>query len=103
MIMSKTVAERRNALDELFPFVKKDIKATLAAMEGFPVVIRLLDPPLHEFVPHEQDKRQQLAKELNIDIDEFLRRAEGLHETNPMMGHRGVRLGITYPEVSAKP
>jgi len=100
MIMSKTVAERRNALDELFPFVKKDIKATLAAMEGFPVVIRLLDPPLHEFVPHEQDKRQQLAKELNIDIDEFLRRAEGLHETNPMMGHRGVRLGITYPEVS---
>jgi len=100
MIMSKTEVERRRALDELAPYVKKDIKGTLEAMDGLPVVIRLLDPPLHEFVPHEQDKREQLAKDLNITLDELAQRAEALHESNPMMGHRGVRLGITYPEVS---
>jgi pyruvate, orthophosphate dikinase len=100
MIISKTEAERRNALNELYPYVKKDIKATLEAMEGFPVVIRLLDPPLHEFVPRERDKQEQLARELNISAEEFIKRAEGLHESNPMMGHRGVRLGVTYPEVS---
>ncbi len=101
MIMSKTIEERQKALDELFPFVKKDIKGTIAAMDGFPVVIRLLDPPLHEFVPREQSKLEQLAKDLNIDMKELAKRAEGLHESNPMMGHRGVRLGVTYPEVSA--
>ncbi|MFA5100075.1 MAG: pyruvate, phosphate dikinase [Candidatus Omnitrophota bacterium] len=100
MIISKSEAERRNALNELYPYVKKDIKATLEAMEGFPVVIRLLDPPLHEFVPRERDKQEQLAKELNISAEEFVKRADGLHESNPMMGHRGVRLGVTYPEVS---
>ncbi|MDP3041803.1 MAG: pyruvate, phosphate dikinase [Candidatus Omnitrophota bacterium] len=101
MIVSKTSEERQKALDELFPFVKKDIKGTIAAMDGFPVVIRLLDPPLHEFVPREQAKLEQLANDLNIDMQELTKRAEGLHESNPMMGHRGVRLGITYPEVSA--
>ncbi|TAM39054.1 pyruvate, phosphate dikinase [bacterium] len=101
MIISKTVEERQKALDELFPFVKKDIKGTIAAMDGFPVVIRLLDPPLHEFVPREPAKLEELAKELNISMDELSKRAEGLHESNPMMGHRGVRLGVTYPEVSA--
>ncbi|MFA4988934.1 MAG: pyruvate, phosphate dikinase [Candidatus Omnitrophota bacterium] len=101
MIVSKTQEERQNALDELFPFVKKDIKGTIAAMDGFPVVIRLLDPPLHEFVPREQSKLEQLAKELGIDMQELAKRAEDLHESNPMMGHRGVRLGITYPEVSS--
>ena len=101
MIVSKTIQERQLALDELFPFVKKDIKGTIAAMDGFPVVIRLLDPPLHEFVPREQAKLEQLAKDLNIDMKELTKRAEGLHESNPMMGHRGVRLGVTYPEVSA--
>jgi pyruvate,orthophosphate dikinase len=100
MIMSKTEAERRQALDELFPYVKKDIKATLEAMDGYPVVIRLLDPPLHEFVPREPAKLEQLARDLNVSLDELAKRAELLHETNPMMGHRGVRLGITYPEVS---
>jgi pyruvate,orthophosphate dikinase len=100
MIISKTQEERRRALQELAPYVKKDIKGTLEAMDGLPVVIRLLDPPLHEFVPHEQDKREQLAKDLNITLDELAQRAEALHESNPMMGHRGVRLGITYPEVS---
>jgi len=101
MIVSKTEAERKAAVDELFPFVKADIKGTLEAMDGFPVVMRLLDPPLHEFVPREKDKLEQLAKELNITMDELSKRAENLHESNPMMGHRGVRLGVTYPEVSA--
>lgn len=101
MIVSKSEEERKKAVDELFPYVKKDIKSTLEAMDGFPVVIRLLDPPLHEFVPKEQDKLEQLAKDLNITLDELSKRAENLHESNPMMGHRGVRLGVTYPEVSA--
>ncbi|MFA4854833.1 MAG: pyruvate, phosphate dikinase [Candidatus Omnitrophota bacterium] len=101
MILSKTVEERQKALDELFPFVKKDLKGTIAAMDGFPVVIRLLDPPLHEFVPREQAKLEQLAGDLKISMQELTKRAEGLHESNPMMGHRGVRLGVTYPEVSA--
>lgn len=101
MIISKTPEERQAALNKLFPFVKKDIKGTIEAMDGFPVVIRLLDPPLHEFVPREQAKLEQLASELNISMQELSKRAEGLHESNPMMGHRGVRLGVTYPEVSA--
>jgi len=101
MIISKTLEERQTALNELFPFVKKDIKGTIAAMDGFPVVIRLLDPPLHEFVPREQAKLEQLARDLKIDMKELAKRAEDLHESNPMMGHRGVRLGVTYPEVSA--
>jgi pyruvate,orthophosphate dikinase len=100
MIMSKTEAERRRALDELFPYVKKDIKGTLEAMDGFPVVIRLLDPPLHEFVPRDESKLKQLAADLQVSMEELAKRAENLHESNPMMGHRGVRLGITYPEVS---
>jgi pyruvate,orthophosphate dikinase len=100
MIMSSTEAERQKALNELYPFVKKDIKGTLEAMDNLPVVIRLLDPPLHEFVPQDTQKRQQLAQELNISLDQFAKRADALHESNPMMGHRGVRLGITYPEVS---
>lgn len=100
MIVSKTVAERRAALAELFPHVKSDIKATLEAMEGLPVTIRLLDPPLHEFVPHEKEKLQDLAASLNISMEELSKRASVLRESNPMMGHRGVRLGITYPEVT---
>jgi pyruvate,orthophosphate dikinase len=100
MIVSNTLDERKRAIDELFPFVKKDIKGTIEAMDGYPVVIRLLDPPLHEFVPREKDKLEQLAKDLDISMDELSKRAEGLHESNPMMGHRGVRLGVTYPEVS---
>ncbi|MBP6944038.1 MAG: pyruvate, phosphate dikinase [Candidatus Omnitrophica bacterium] len=100
MIVSRTLDERKKAINELFPFVKKDIKGTIEAMDGYPVVIRLLDPPLHEFVPREQDKLNQLAKELNISVGELSKRAEGLDESNPMMGHRGVRLGVTYPEIS---
>ena len=100
MIMSKDTAERKKAIDELFPYVKKDIKGTLEAMDNFPVVVRLLDPPLHEFVPRDKAKLEHLARELNVGMDELAKRADALHESNPMMGHRGVRLGITYPEVS---
>jgi len=100
MIVSKTQEERRKALEELYPYVKKDIKGVLEAMNGLPVVMRLLDPPLHEFVPREKSKLEQLAKDLNISLEELMQRAEALHESNPMMGHRGVRLGITYPEIT---
>jgi len=100
MIVSKNKAERQKAVDELFPYVKKAIKGTLAAMDNLPVVIRLLDPPLHEFVPQDRVKQEELANELHISLEDLAKRAEAIHETNPMMGHRGVRLGITYPEVS---
>jgi len=100
MILSSTEAERRNALNELFPFVKKDIKSTMEAMNGLPVTFRLLDPPLHEFVPQGAEKQAELASALGISIEAVAKRGEALHESNPMMGHRGVRLGVTYPEVS---
>ena len=100
MILSKTVEERKAALAELYPFVKKSIKATLEAMDGFSVTVRLLDPPLHEFVPQDPAKQKELAESLGIRPSEIKKRGETLHETNPMMGHRGVRLGITYPEVT---
>lgn len=101
MIVSKTPEERRKALEELYPYVKKDIKDVLEAMNGLPVVMRLLDPPLHEFVPREKSKLEQLAKDLNISLEELMQRADALHESNPMMGHRGVRLGVTYPEITS--
>ncbi|NWF48935.1 MAG: pyruvate, phosphate dikinase [Ignavibacteriaceae bacterium] len=100
MIHSKTKDERIAALDELFPYVKKDVKGTLEAMDGYPVTFRTLDPPLHEFVPQRVDEREKLAESLGISIEELNERADSLHENNPMMGHRGVRLGITYPEIT---
>ena len=100
MILSATVAERRKALDELSSFVKHDIKATLEAMAPRPVTIRLLDPPLHEFVPQGAEKQAELAAALGITVEDIKKRGEQLHESNPMMGHRGVRLGVTYPEIS---
>jgi len=100
MIVSESEEERRSALDELFVFVKKDIKATLRHMDGFPVTIRLLDPPLHEFVPHDKEKIKQLSKELGIRPRLLEKRVLALHENNPMLGHRGVRLGISYPEIT---
>lgn len=100
MIMSKTEPERRKALNELFVFVKKDIKQTMQIMKGHAVTIRLLDPPLHEFVPHDAEKLHQLSKELGISMSVLRRRVLALHENNPMLGHRGVRLGISYPEIT---
>ena len=100
MIMSDTVKERTSALDELFRFVKKDIKATLEVMDGKPVTVRLLDPPLHEFVPHDKEKLTALSKELGVSMSILNRRILALHENNPMLGHRGVRLGVSYPEIT---
>jgi pyruvate,orthophosphate dikinase len=100
MILSANEVERRKALDELFEHVKKDMKATMDAMDGLPVTFRLLDPPLHEFVPQGADKQEELAKALGIIKEDVAKRGEALHESNPMMGHRGVRLGITFPEIS---
>jgi len=100
MILSKTADERESALKKLFRFVKSDVKATLAAMDGLPVTFRLLDPPLHEFVPQSAAAQKELANSLGITPKEVKDRGEALHENNPMMGHRGVRLGITYPEIS---
>lgn len=100
MIVSRTLEERKKALDELFPFVKSDIKSTLEVMDGRPVTIRLLDPPLHEFVPKSEDKIKGLADALGVNPEDIKKRGEDLHETNPMLGHRGVRLGITFPEIT---
>ena len=100
MIMSETLDERKAALEELFPYVKKDIKGTLKEMNGLPVTVRLLDPPLHEFVPKQKEQIGALAKSLNISVEVFHKRSAALHENNPMMGHRGVRLGVTYPEIT---
>ncbi|MGB2601198.1 MAG: pyruvate, phosphate dikinase [Candidatus Omnitrophota bacterium] len=100
MILSESEKERRAALKELYPYVKKDVKRTLEAMAGYPVTIRLLDPPLHEFVPHQKSGQKKLAKALKIKMPELERRIALLKESNPMMGHRGVRLGVTYPEIT---
>ncbi len=100
MIMAGSEDRRRAALDELAPHVKRDVKATLEVMAGRPVTIRLLDPPLHEFVPHDKDRLAALGAELGVDSSELARRADALRESNPMLGHRGVRLGVTYPEIT---
>ena len=100
MILSKTDDERRAALAELEPFIKASVKSTMKVMDGKPVTFRLLDPPLHEFVPQTPEKREELAKELGISELDIEKRGESLHEVNPMMGHRGVRLHITYPMIS---
>ena len=99
MILANTKEARVKALDRLLPFQRRDFIGIFKAMDGFPVTIRLIDPPLHEFVPHDRAKQQELAKELNIDVETVARRVEQLHEANPMLGHRGCRLCITYPEI----
>ena len=100
MILCDTDDERRAALTELEPFIKASVKATMRIMDGKPVVFRLLDPPLHEFVPKTEEKKKELAKELNVTVEEIEKRGEGLHEVNPMMGLRGVRLHVTYPFIA---
>ena len=100
MILSKTDEERRAALNELEPYIKASVKGTMKVMDGKPVTFRLLDPPLHEFVPQTEDKKAELAEELHISTLDIEKRGESLHEVNPMMGHRGVRLHITYPMIS---
>ena len=100
MIVSKTEEKRREALKALLPFQKGDFIGLYEAMEGKPVTIRLLDPPLHEFVPHTNEEIHDLAKEMGIDYEELKSTIEGLKEFNPMMGHRGCRLAVTYPEIA---
>ncbi len=100
MILSNTDEERKAALAELEPFIKASVKSTLKIMNGKPVVFRLLDPPLHEFVPKTIEKEQELATELGISVEEVVKRGESLHEVNPMMGLRGVRLHVTYPLIA---
>jgi len=99
MILANNKEDRVKALDKLLPFQRRDFIGIFKAMDGFPVTIRLIDPPLHEFVPHDRAKQQELADELHIDVETVARRVEQLHEANPMLGHRGCRLCITYPEI----
>jgi pyruvate, orthophosphate dikinase len=99
MILADNREARVRALDKLLPFQRRDFVGIFKAMDGLPVTIRLIDPPLHEFVPHERAKQEELAKDLGISVDVVVRRVEQLHEANPMLGHRGCRLCITYPEI----
>jgi pyruvate,orthophosphate dikinase len=99
MILADEKDARVRALDKLLPFQRRDFVGIFKAMDGFPVTIRLIDPPLHEFVPHDRAKQEELARDLKIDIEKVARRVEQLHEANPMLGHRGCRLSITYPEI----
>ena len=99
MIVSKTVEQRKNALAKLLPMQRGDFEGLFREMKGFPVTIRLLDPPLHEFLPHTDEEIDALAKEMNMTFEELKNVVNGLHEFNPMMGHRGCRLDVTYPEI----
>jgi len=101
MILSKDAAGREKALAKLLPYQKADFKGILEAMDGLPVNIRLLDPPLHEFVPHDLAGQETMAKEMGVSVEDIKRRVDSLAENNPMLGHRGCRLGITFPEITA--
>ncbi|MBP3431514.1 MAG: pyruvate, phosphate dikinase [Clostridia bacterium] len=100
MIVSTTTEERKKALAKLLPMQKGDFKGIFKAMKGAPVTIRFLDPPLHEFLPHEDDEIKALAKEMGLTFEALKATVESLHEFNPMMGHRGLRLAVTYPEIA---
>jgi pyruvate,orthophosphate dikinase len=99
MILADTPEARRKALAKLLPFQRRDFIGIFEAMNGLPVTIRMIDPPLHEFVPHDRAKQEELAKKIGISVETVARRVEQLHEANPMLGHRGCRLAITYPEI----
>ena len=99
MIVSKTVEQRKNALAKILPMQREDFEGLFREMKGLPVTIRLLDPPLHEFLPHTDEEIEALAKDMNMTFEELKNVVNGLHEFNPMMGHRGCRLDVTYPEI----
>ena len=99
MILADSEKARRAALKKLLPFQRKDFEGIFKAMNGLPVTVRLLDPPLHEFLPHDSSAQKAMAKELGVKPSEIVKRAEALHESNPMLGHRGCRLSVTYPEI----
>lgn len=100
MILAEDEKGRRSALEALLPMQREDFEGIFTAMEGLPVTVRLLDPPLHEFVPHDEKGQQEMAEEMNLSITEIKNRVEALSEVNPMLGHRGCRLGNTYPEIT---
>lgn len=100
MILADDEAGRRKALDKLLPIQKNDFKDVFRAMDGLPVTVRFLDPPLHEFVPHEPENQKEMADEMGISVEQVKQKVEDLHEFNPMLGHRGCRLGNTYPEIT---
>ena len=100
MIVSGSEEQRRKALEEILPMQRKDFEGLFMEMKGYPVTIRLLDPPLHEFLPQEEEDIVALAKELGIAADELRNIIHNLHELNPMMGHRGCRLAVSYPEIA---
>jgi len=100
MILSDTVEQRKKALDKLLPFQREDFIGIFKAMDGLPVTIRTLDPPLHEFLPNEHGQIEDLAKTMGVSVAKLVQKTEELHEFNPMLGHRGVRLAITYPEIA---
>jgi len=99
MIVADSPEARRKALAKLLPYQRRDFIGIFKEMDGYPVTIRLLDPPLHEFVPHDREKQEELARKIGVDVNVVARRVEQLHESNPMLGHRGCRLCITYPEI----
>jgi pyruvate,orthophosphate dikinase len=101
MILADDVAGRELALAKLLPMQRSDFEGIFEAMAGYGVTIRLLDPPLHEFVPHEEANQLEMANEMGISVEQVKQKVESLHEFNPMLGHRGCRLGITYPEITA--
>jgi pyruvate,orthophosphate dikinase len=100
MILASNETERRKALDKLLPYQREDFEGILEAMAGYGVTIRLLDPPLHEFVPHDEENQKIMADEMGITVEEIKSLVDDLHEFNPMLGHRGCRLGNTYPEIT---
>ncbi|MGF1578894.1 MAG: pyruvate, phosphate dikinase [Gemmataceae bacterium] len=100
MILADNVEDRKKALEKLLPYQREDFEGLFKAMEGLPVTIRALDPPLHEFLPHTEAQQKELASKLGVDADLIKRRVAELHESNPMLGHRGCRLGIVYPEIT---
>ena len=100
MILATDEKERRTALKQLLPFQREDFSGLFKAMGGLPVTIRLLDPPLHEFLPHDESSKRELANAIGVDVDVVSNRVHALHEANPMLGHRGCRLGIAYPEIT---
>ena len=100
MILASSVEERRKALGELLPYQKDDFLGIFRAMAGKPVTVRLLDPPLHEFLPHDEKGKQEMASDLGVSVEEVQAKVDALAEFNPMLGHRGCRLGITFPEIT---
>ena len=99
MILAADESGRREALEKLLPIQREDFEGIFKAMKGFPVTIRLLDPPLHEFLPHEGEQQREMARQMGVPLGTIRKKVDSLHEFNPMLGHRGCRLGVTYPEI----